>query len=529
MFVCLFVCLFQISFNVDMLRASPEARFTEIDSSLLPDALTTMEDMIKQLQHRRQKNNLTFPKTHPEYEEDPYLSLGADQHPEFMAFDTYMYPVVTMSLLLSAAAERALLTAPFTTALAIESSNMDPSFDNSEGGMRELRTIEMKFRTALHAVEHCLPQQVLDATPYSLVAAAGPADEGASLLGSLGGSIGSGSVDGRAGGGRGGDSVVSELGAGEAAFNNSAQDDAAAAARGNPFQSSAVQAMGFANSPLLGVGVAVAGDSAVVTSASGAAARGGGGGVAAGTSTLSSTAPSEQDIPDISVLKDYAKNYTLVSALRGGEAEAKPISRNALQKLRQEFNIDLCPQTGLVGTIQLDSLESAKGVGGASDSSPAAGTSSKGKEKGKKGSKTTASKEDKPQDKSQDKSQEKSGGGGAAAANLQPVWISPPTLPPVWKSAKWQKPSCHRACSKAPCNLKTVAVEALGAVESFCKPSMAHKCTMSTSPLCMTAAQCVRRFCPCCHTSGETLHRPGSSGRSPTAEVSPWEFLVNRV
>lgn len=57
----------------------------------------------------------------PMPQDDPYLRLHCDQHPQYMPFDAYMYPSVTLSTMLTAQSEFDLLTAVFGAGMAIES------------------------------------------------------------------------------------------------------------------------------------------------------------------------------------------------------------------------------------------------------------------------------------------------------------------------------------------------------------------------------------------------------------------------
>jgi len=56
----------------------------------------------------------------PLSQDDPYLRLHCDQHPQYMPFDAYMYPSVTLSTMLTAQSEFDMLTAVFGTGMAIE-------------------------------------------------------------------------------------------------------------------------------------------------------------------------------------------------------------------------------------------------------------------------------------------------------------------------------------------------------------------------------------------------------------------------
>lgn len=56
----------------------------------------------------------------PMSQDDPYLRLPWDKHPKYMPFDAYMYPAVTLSVMLSAQAENTLLTTPLSQGMAIE-------------------------------------------------------------------------------------------------------------------------------------------------------------------------------------------------------------------------------------------------------------------------------------------------------------------------------------------------------------------------------------------------------------------------
>ena len=64
----------------------------------------------------------------PLSQDDPYLRLHCDQHPQYMPFDAYMYPSVTLSTMLTAQSEFDMLTAVFGTGMAIEAGNNFANF-----------------------------------------------------------------------------------------------------------------------------------------------------------------------------------------------------------------------------------------------------------------------------------------------------------------------------------------------------------------------------------------------------------------
>lgn len=59
----------------------------------------------------------------PLSQDDPYLRLAWDKHPNFMPFDAYMFPAVTLSVMLSAQSEFSMLTTPLTQGMSIEAGN----------------------------------------------------------------------------------------------------------------------------------------------------------------------------------------------------------------------------------------------------------------------------------------------------------------------------------------------------------------------------------------------------------------------
>ena len=71
--------------------------------------------------HRTQTINKAHPNgVGPLSQDDPYLRLNCDQHPQYIAFDAFMYPGVALSVMLTAQSEFDMLTAVFGSGMAIE-------------------------------------------------------------------------------------------------------------------------------------------------------------------------------------------------------------------------------------------------------------------------------------------------------------------------------------------------------------------------------------------------------------------------
>ncbi len=115
----------QIRYNLSILKAK------NVYDIGISDPIQKLERFNKQLLERRSQvltkamRLQTINKGYengigPLSQDDPYLRLHCDQHPQYMPFDAYMYPSVTLSTMLTAQSEFDMLTAVFGTGMAIE-------------------------------------------------------------------------------------------------------------------------------------------------------------------------------------------------------------------------------------------------------------------------------------------------------------------------------------------------------------------------------------------------------------------------
>lgn len=116
----------QIKYNMSILKTK------NIFDIGISDTIEKLEKFNKLLQdrrgqvmtkaHRMQTINKSYPNgLGPLAQDDPYLRLNCDQHPQYMAFDAFMYPSVALSVMLTAQSEFDMLTAVFGTGMSIES------------------------------------------------------------------------------------------------------------------------------------------------------------------------------------------------------------------------------------------------------------------------------------------------------------------------------------------------------------------------------------------------------------------------
>ena len=123
----------QITYNLSILKSK------SVSDIGISDTIEKLERFNKQLAERRVQvitKALRTQTIHKSYEngigplsqDDPYLHLNCDQHPNYMPFDAFMYPGVALSVMLSAQSEFDMLTGVFGSGMAIESGTVPASF-----------------------------------------------------------------------------------------------------------------------------------------------------------------------------------------------------------------------------------------------------------------------------------------------------------------------------------------------------------------------------------------------------------------
>lgn len=308
------------------------------------EACALMEEFVKKMQTRLQKVNIDYPPEHVQHEPDPYLQLPFNQHPDFMAFDSFMYPVVVLCTMLSSAAETALLTAQFSAGLRVETGCLHTGLD-VKGLDKAIHALKERFRRAVVAIERSFPRAVIAATPVLMV----PLRRSSimSIAGTSAKSTASAAL------GRSAPAEAAFAGGDSLALNKSMSIDqlpqqpaaaaaAAASLDANPYDSSFVARAQAGTKGMFAFGqYSTAYSSAVDASTAGAGSQ------------FSDKVPPETDIPDLSVVKDHAIGYGLLSEMKKADIPTEPIASSALIRLRDEYGVEVVQETGLIKEVQL--------------------------------------------------------------------------------------------------------------------------------------------------------------------------------